>query len=246
MAAVHKVLLAGALDADAEARLAAGAEVFRAPAGDVAALCRLVVGCDALVARTNTPVTRAVLEAGRRLRVVGIAGVGVDRVDVIAAEELGVAVLNTPAAATDAVADLAVAFMLQLLRPIPRLADEYRRGHFDTARARPHGRELRELTIGIVGMGRIGSRVGRTCAAGFGARVIFNDIVAVGPFDFAAEPVDKGTIWAESDIVSLHVPLTQASRIGVVRCSPNWNSSRTISSNARSGVSIISWASFAA
>lgn len=209
---MYRILLAAPLDDESEARLAAAAEIVRAPAGDEQTLCRLVGDCDALVARTFNPVTRAVLAAGRRLRVVGIAGVGVDQVDVAAAKELGIAVVNTPAAATDAVADLAVAFMLQLLRPVPRLAEQYRRGQFWEARAESHGDELREKTIGIVGMGRIGTQVGRRCAAGFGARVLYDDIVAVGPFDFPAAAADKATLWAESDIVTLHVPLTEQTR----------------------------------
>jgi phosphoglycerate dehydrogenase-like enzyme len=184
----------------------------RASAPDEETLCGLIGDCDALLARTSTAIRRRLLESGRRLRVVGIAGVGVDRVDVAAANELGITVLNTPAAATDAVADLTVALMLQLLRPIPRLAEEYRHGRYAAARAKPHGRELRELTVGIVGMGRIGSRVGRICAAGFGARVLYNDIIPVGPFDFPAQAVEKATIWAESDVVTLHVPLTEQTR----------------------------------
>jgi D-3-phosphoglycerate dehydrogenase len=209
---MFKVLLGESLDADAERRLAAGAQVVRAPRGDEETLGGLIADCDALIVRTYNRVTRRLLEAGRRLRVVGVAGVGVDNVDVAAAAELGIAVLNTPSAATDAVADLAVALMLQLLRPIPRLAEQYRRGEFRAARVQPHGRDLGELTVGIVGMGRIGSRVGRTCAAGFGARVVYNDIVAVGPFDFPAEAVAKDALWTASDIVTLHVPLTDQTR----------------------------------
>ncbi len=208
---MFRILLAEALDADAEQRLEAAATIVRAPTPDEQTLCALVVDCDALVARTHNRITRAVLEAGRRLRVVGIAGVGVDHVDVTAAEQLGIAVLNTPAAATDAVADFTLGLMLQLLRPIPRLAEDYRAGRFSAARAEPHGRELRELTVGIVGMGRIGARVGRICAA-CGARVLYNDIVPVGPFDFPAEPVEKATIWSQSDLVTLHVPLTDLTR----------------------------------
>jgi len=207
-----RILLAETIHPAAEARLAAAAEVLRAPAGDPDTLCGLIGDCDGLVARTHTRVTRAVLAAGRRLRVVGVAGVGVEHVDVAAAAELGIRVLNTPGAATDAVADYTVGLMLQLLRPFPRLAAEYRAGRFHAARATPHGRELCELTVGIVGMGRIGSAVGRRLAAGFGARVLYNDIVPVGPFPFAAAAVDKATLWAESDIVTLHVPLTAETR----------------------------------
>ncbi len=208
---MFRVLLAEPLDPESEARLAAGAVVVRAPACDALTLCRLIGDCDALVARTSTPVTRAVLQSGPRLRVVGVAGVGVDRVDVKAAAELGIAVLSTPAAATDAVADLTLALILHQLRPVGRLAAAYRAGAFHAAREHPHGRELASCVVGIVGMGRIGSAVGRRSAA-CGARVIYNDIVPVGPFDFAATPVEKGEIWERSDIVSLHVPLTEATR----------------------------------
>lgn len=207
-----RVLLAEGLDAESEARLDAGATVVRVSNGDEDALCELIADCDALVARTHTAVTRRLLAAGKRLRVVGIAGVGLDRVDVAAAEEYGIEVLHTPAAASDAVAEFTVALMLQLLRPIPRLARAYAEGRFKAARERTHGPELRDLTVGIIGMGRIGSRVGRICAAGCGARVLYNDIADVGPFEFDATPVEKPAIWAESDIVTLHVPLTEQTR----------------------------------
>ena len=92
---MHKILLAESLDADAERRLEAASTVVRAPAADEETLAALIADCDALVARTHTHVTRAVLQAGRQLRVVGVAGVGVDHVDIAAAAELGVAVLNS-------------------------------------------------------------------------------------------------------------------------------------------------------
>src|SRR4030095_13222834 len=196
-----RVLLADSLDAETEARLRAAADVILVSRTDEAAVRDQIAGCDALIARTHTPVTRALLEtgvlAGGKLRVVGVAGVGLDRVAIPAARELGVELVHTPAAASDAVAELTVELMLMLLRPVPRLAAEYRAGRFREARETPHGVELRELTVGIVGMGRIGSRVGRICAAGFGARVIYNDIAAVGPFDFAIESVEKAALWQE-------------------------------------------------
>ena len=210
-----KVLLAERLDGDSERRLEAGAVVVRPSASDEETLCTAIVDCDALVARTHTRVTRSLLAAGKRLRVVGVAGVGLDRVDVAAATELGVTVLHTPAAASDAVAEFTVALMLQLQRPVPRLANAYSRGQFREVRDETHGSELRELTIGIVGMGRIGSRVGRICSAGLGAKVLYNDIVEIGPLPFGASAVDKPTLWAESDIVTLHVPATDLTR-GVV------------------------------
>ena len=212
VADVFKVLLTQPLDAEAERRLEAGAEVIRPPGTDEHTLQQSIVDCDALVARTHTHVTRELLAAGPQLRVVGIAGVGVDNVDLAAAEELGIAVINTPAAASDAVAEFTLALLLQLLRPIPHLMAEYQHGGYRAARKSPHGRELRELTVGIVGMGRIGSRVGRICSAGCSARVLYNDIAEVGPFAYLAQPVDKPTIWSQCDVISLHVPLTGQTR----------------------------------
>ena len=212
MARRPRILLAGPLDSDAEARLERAAEVLRPDTDSIEALCEAVRDCHALIARTNTPVTRELLAAGSRLRVVGVAGVGLDRVDVAAAAELGVEVVHTPDASSDAVAEITVLLMLQLLRPTPRLAHAYREGRFTEARARPHGCELRDLTVGIIGMGRIGSRVGRICAAGVGANVIYNDIVDVGPFAFAARRVEKDELYAAADVVTLHVPLTDQTR----------------------------------
>ena len=212
MAAKPRVLLAEGLDADAERRLDAGAEVIRPQATDERTLREAIADCDGLVARTHTRVTRELLAAGKRLRVVGVAGVGVDNVDTVAAAELGIAVLHTPEASSDAVAEFAVGLMLQLLRPVPRLAAAYRQGEFRNLREQGHGVELRELTVGILGMGRIGSRVGRICNAGFGANVLYNDIVEVGPLAFQATAIDKPTLWAESDILTLHVPATELTR----------------------------------
>jgi D-3-phosphoglycerate dehydrogenase len=146
------------------------------------------------------------------LRVIGIAGVGIENVDLETAQERGIAVRHTPEASSDAVAELAVLLMLQHLRPVGALAAAYRAGRFDEARAAPHGGELRTRTVGVVGLGRIGRRVARICHAGFGAAVLYNDIVDVGPLDFTASAVSKDELWAASDIVTLHVPLTPLTR----------------------------------
>ena len=207
-----RILLTDALDAEAESRLREAATVVTPATRDEASLAAAIRDCHAVVARTHTPLTRKVLESGRDLRVIGIAGVGLDRVDLGAASELGIAVVHTPAAASDAVAELTIGMMVQLLRPIPDLAAAYRAGRFREARAEPHGGELRERTIGILGLGRIGSRVARIAAAGFGARVIYNDIAPVGPLDFPVRRVEPPALWAESDILTLHVPLTDRTR----------------------------------
>ncbi len=209
---VFRVLLAHPLDAEAEARLEAAAQVIRAPRGDEDTLIGLIGDCHGVVARTHTPLTRRVIETGRHLRVIGVAGVGLDRVDLEAAAERGVRVLHTPGAASDSVAELAVGLMIQLLRPIRAAQLGYRRGAFVEARAAALGHELRERTVGILGMGRIGSRVARICSAGFGARVLYRDIVEVGPFPFACESVELETLLRDSDVLTLHVPLTSTTR----------------------------------
>lgn len=212
MAGRPVILLAEALDAETEARLEAAAEVRRASRGDEASLLAEIGAAEALIARTHTPVTRRVLEAGHRLRVVGVAGVGVERVDETAAAELGIAVLSTPAAASDAVAEFTTALLLLLLRPIGRLSRAYAEGQFVEARRRPHGGELCELCVGIIGFGRIGSRVGRILSSGFGARVLYNDIAEVDTQGIGAERATLDEIWRGCDAISLHVPLTSVTR----------------------------------
>ena len=206
-----RILLAGRLDADAEQRLYAGAEVVQTDETAESALCELVADCDGLIARTHIRITPPLIEAGKRLRAIGVAGVGLDSVDVPAATQRGIEVLNVPDASSDAVAEFTTGLMLQLLRPFGKLAAAYREGEFQSLRKEPHGPELRELTVGIVGFGRIGSRVGRICSAGFGARVLYNDIIDLPAPPFPAQPVDKPTLWSESDIVTLHVPATDLS-----------------------------------
>jgi D-3-phosphoglycerate dehydrogenase / 2-oxoglutarate reductase len=239
-----RVLLAAPLDEPSEARLRAAADVIVPREHTEDAICAAIGDCDGLIGRTHTPVTRRVLDAGTRLRVVGVAGVGLDRVDLAAARERGVEVVHTPEASSDAVAELTLGLILELLRPIGWLAAAYRAGRFAEARREPirpmptipsvsdanslpcgsragrfaearrepHGSELASLTLGIVGMGRIGSRVGRIAAAGFGARVLFSDIVEIGPLGYAAERVPLDELLAAADVVSLHVPLTDATR----------------------------------
>jgi phosphoglycerate dehydrogenase-like enzyme len=165
-----------------------------------------VSDADALLVRTASKVTRAVIKKGQHLRVIGRGGVGLDSIDVQAAKEQGITVVHTPYAATDAVADLAVGLMLNLLRMVNESDAAVRAGSFAEARAQNVGRELGELTLGIVGFGRIGSAVARRCQHGFGMRVLYNDIVQFA--DVTVEARSKEQLFAESDIISLHVPLT--------------------------------------
>jgi len=168
--------------------------------------------CDALVVRTATKVTRELIEAAPKLRVIGRGGVGLDNIDLEAAAQHGITVVHTPGAATESVADLTLGLMLALLRDLKGCDAQARGGTWNEARAKQRVRELHECTVGIVGMGRIGRAVAKRCRLGFGCRVLYNDIVDVGWLEVVAEPVSKDELYASSDITTLHVPLTEATK----------------------------------
>ena len=139
---------------------------------------------------------------------IGRAGVGLENVDVAAAAAGGIQVVYTPAASTDAVAEHTVGLMLALERRLVAGDASVRAGRLAEARRAPPSRELHQCTLGIVGMGRIGRAVGRIAVSGLGMELCYNDIVDVSPLPFPATPVDKSELYRRSDVVSLHVPLT--------------------------------------
>lgn len=205
-------------------------------------LLAAVADADAVIVRSYGMVTAQVIDAGRRLRVIGRAGVGLDRVDLDAARTRGIPVVYTPAASTDSVAELTVGLMLALERAIARGDTMIRAGRFvearashglqasgggaasDVGRASDGARELRGLTLGIVGLGRIGSAVARICGAGMGMTIVYNDIRPAHELPWhaadatecnrpgVATAVDKPTLYATADVISLHVPLTEQTR----------------------------------
>ncbi|MBI4717296.1 MAG: hypothetical protein HY763_05790 [Planctomycetes bacterium] len=179
---------------------------------DEATLKEAVRDCDALLIRTYAKVTAGALAGARRLKVIGRGGVGLENIDLEAARAAGVAVVYTPAAGTEAVADLTVGLMIGLIRGIRGADEAVRGGRFLEARSAAPRQELGELTLGVIGMGRIGRAVARRCRHGFGMTVLYNDLVAPGWLDFAATPVSKDELYASADIVSLHVPLTDLTR----------------------------------
>jgi D-3-phosphoglycerate dehydrogenase len=161
-----------------------------------------------MIVRTYTQVNDALLARAPRLKVVGRAGVGLENIDVAACRARGVEVVYTPDANSLAVGDFVFGCALQLLRPWAAFRDRvYEPKEFKRVRNTSHGLQLNELTIGILGMGRIGRRVGHIAASGFGARVIYNDLVDVGRLGFPAMAVDKETLFREADVVTLHVDM---------------------------------------
>ena len=162
-----------------------------------------------MVVRTYTRVNAALLSRCPRLKVVGRGGVGLENIDVTACRARGVEVVYTPDANTLAVGDFVIGLALQLLRPWAFFRDRaYEPAEFKRVRDTHRGAQLNELTIGVLGMGRIGRRVGRIAANGFGARVIYNDLLDVREhLTFSATAVDKPTRFREADVVTLHVDM---------------------------------------
>src|SRR4051812_32182455 len=133
-----------------------------------------------MVVRTYTQVNAALLARCPKLKVVGRGGVGLENIDVTACRARGVEVVYTPDANTLAVGDFIIGYALQLLRPWAFFKDRaYEPGEFRRVRNTLRGVQLNELTIGILGMGRVGRRVGHIAANGFGMRVIYNDLPGV-------------------------------------------------------------------
>jgi len=163
----------------------------------------------ALVVRTYTKVNQAMLERAPKLRVVGRGGVGLENIDVAACRRRGVEVVFTPDANTLAVGDFVFGCMLQLLRPWAFFREKvYEPKEFKRIRDTVRGRQLNELTLGILGMGRVGRRVGHIAANGFGMRVIYNDLLDLrDQLDFMATPVDKLALFRSCDVLSIHVDM---------------------------------------
>ncbi len=164
-------------------------------------------GYDAMVVRSATKVTRRIIEAADRLRVIGRAGVGVDSIDCEAATEQGVVVMNTPAGNVVSAAEHTVGMLLALARDIPAAHAEVRQGTWN--RSAHTGVELEGKTLGILGLGKIGQHVARVCRA-LGMRVLAHDPY-INP-DKAGELrvrlVGFDAILGDSDFLTVHTPAT--------------------------------------
>lgn len=163
---------------------------------------------DGLVVRTYTRVNAALLDRSPRVRVVGRGGVGLENIDVAECRRRGIEVVYTPDANTLAVGDFVFGYLLQLLRPWGLFSQPISKAEFKRVRETQRGRQLNELTLGVLGMGRVGRRVGHIGNRGFGMKVIYNDLLDVrDQLDFDATPVDKTTLYRECDILTIHVDM---------------------------------------
>jgi D-3-phosphoglycerate dehydrogenase len=166
---------------------------------------------EALVVRSETKVTRAVIEAGTHLRVIGRAGVGVDNIDVDAATARGIIVVNAPAGNTIAVAEHTIGLLLAVARRIPQACAALRAGLWQ--RSRFMGMEVRGKVLGIIGLGRIGREVARR-AQGLEMRVVAFDpyVAAEHARRLGVEMLDLPALLRAADFVSIHTPATAQTR----------------------------------
>ncbi|HUK29609.1 MAG TPA: phosphoglycerate dehydrogenase [Candidatus Acidoferrum sp.] len=184
----------------------AGCEVIT-PAHDE--LRGALATADALIVRSATRVTRELLEAGPRLRVVGRAGVGVDNIDVDAATARGVLVMNTPGGNSVSVAEHTLGLMLAIARHIPQLSAAIHAGRWEKSAG--VGVELRGKTLGLIGFGRVGSEVARRARA-FGMIVLAHDpcITEEAARNSGVDLLPMAQILERSDFLSLHTALNPA------------------------------------
>ena len=164
-------------------------------------LARAIEPCDAVIVRSSTRITRESLAYANRLRVIGRAGVGVDNIDVAAATERGVAVLNAPSGNTLSAAELSFALLLSLARRIPAADRSMRAGEWD--RKSFAGFELHGKTLGLIGAGRIGGEVARRARA-FGMHVIVSDpyLSAERALELDVERVSFDDVIEQADVIS--------------------------------------------
>lgn len=203
-----KVLLASNIHPAAVEILKKSVEVDEASGVSEEELIERISDADAVMVRSKPKLTKEVLENAKKLKVIGRAGVGVDNIDVDFATKSGVIVVNAPEASTTTVAEHAFGMILGLARKIPQAVANVKSGRWDKKKFM--GIELRGKTLGVIGIGRIGSRVAEI------GRAFGMEVVAYDPYISAEMAVKKGIdlmdfneLLAQSDFVTLHIPRTE-------------------------------------
>ncbi len=175
-------------------------------------LAERIADYDAIVIRSATQLDAALLERAERLKVIGRAGVGIDNVDVEAATQRGIVVVNAPESTVVSAAEHTVGLLVALARNIPQAHAALKQGRWE--RSRYGGVELAEKTLGVLGLGRIGQQVARR-ALGLGMRVVaYDPFVSRERFrELGAERVESvDEVYAAADFITLHLPLTEETR----------------------------------
>jgi D-3-phosphoglycerate dehydrogenase len=174
-------------------------------------LKKAVADVDAVIVRSETQITAEVLAAGKKIKIVGRAGVGVDNIDVNAASRQGILVVNVPGGNTISAAEHTVALLLALSRNIPAANESLKKGEW--TRSKFTGTELLGKTLGLIGLGRIGREVAKRCQS-FGMKVLGYDPYAseeyAKAFNISLESLEN--IYKEADYLTVHVPLNETTK----------------------------------
>lgn len=206
--ALPTVIVTEALDETCADWLSRHARVVRCPHENPDELRRHLSQADGLVVRTYTRVDDGLLSQAPRLRVVGRAGVGLDNVDLPACQKRGVQVVYTPDANTQAVVEYTLGLMFDALRPRPTMTAYVTPETFHELRRKHTGTQLDSLTLGILGFGRIGKRLGKVAHA-LGMNILANDLLPAPQLqqdiDYPCRFVDKPTLYRGSDVLSIHI-----------------------------------------
>lgn len=168
--------------------------------------------CDVLIVRSRTKVTREIIESGKHLKLIARAGSGLDNIDLKAAEERGIAVINTPEASADSVAELTIGLMVALARKMILADSSMKQGKW--LKKELMGFLLKGKKLGLIGLGNIGLRVARIAKA-MGMKILVTKRVPPSPEllkSLEAEFLPLDELLRQSDIVSIHVPLSKETR----------------------------------
>jgi len=206
-----KILIADSIAEEGIKFLCASAQVDVKTKLSTEQLKKIIGDYDALIVRSQTEVRAEIIELGKKLKVIGRAGVGIDNIDVDAATRQGIVVVNAPTGNTVAAAEHTIALMLAMARNVPQANSQLKSGKWQ--REEMIGNELRNKVLGIVGLGNVGSEVAKRAQA-FEMRVVAHD-----PFvskDYAGnlkvDLVSLDQLLREADFISLHVPLTATTK----------------------------------
>ena len=207
-----KILIADNLDNEAIEQLKAvpGLEVIVKTGLTETELVELMADFEVVVVRSATKITRPVIEAGKKLKLIVRAGIGLDNIDIVAAKEKGIEVANTPAATSISVAEHTLGLMLGAIRHhgpanLSMKQHKWEKKAFT-------GTELYEKTLGVIGFGRIGTEVAKRALA-FGMKILAYDIVQIKT-DLPIKQVNLEELLKEADIITLHLPKTPQAILG--------------------------------
>jgi D-3-phosphoglycerate dehydrogenase len=204
-----KILICDPIDVEGVERLKrVGFEVDFRPSIEQAELEKVISDYDVLVVRSRTRVNKQLIEKGSRLKIIGRAGAGIDNIDLEAADKHGIAVLNTPEASADSVAELTIGLMLALSRDISSADRSMKAGKW--SKKELEGSLLNGKTLGLIGLGNIGTKVAKIAKA-FGMKILVTK--RTPPSRELLELLEGEFVTADellkrSDIVSIHVPFT--------------------------------------